>query len=490
MIPGGQRDQTQVDRMVNLIRRQAIEVHRTSDEITVNEGVFPAGSYVVKLNQPYGPLAKTLLEKQTYPDASLATYDDSAWTMGMANNIEVKTIEDKAILDVPATLLTADVTTSGAVGGRDRAGDGSGAVLVVKHNGSLNLITLRYRLKDQAVSGATSAFKVGDEEFPAGSFIVPDTDRARREIEALGLVATAMPAAPEATVTDVDLPRIAMYTTWSNTEKVGWVRLAFDRWEIPFALIHKDHVQAGANLRSRFDVIVMPHQTQNAKSIVYEQPKLSKPLPYKKSDRFKSMGYYAETDDVRGGMGLAGAAELQKFVEDGGVLMTFGIASYFPAEFGLAKGVDAQSPATGFYAPGPYVNSEILLPQHPLMWGYDQKTLPIRYAGGPLLRAGPPEGFEAFVGSTPERPQVVVRFQGGETGVLSGLMRSPDQTRNRPMVVDAPTGKGRVILFANNPIYRWQTFGEHGMVFNGLLYWNDIPPPAPDKPAVTVAEPQ
>ena len=80
-------------------------MHRATAEIKVKEGTFPAGSYIVKLNQPYGPLAKTLLEKQTYPDPALTTYDDSAWTMGMANNIEVKTIEDKTILDAPATLL-------------------------------------------------------------------------------------------------------------------------------------------------------------------------------------------------------------------------------------------------------------------------------------------------------------------------------------------------------------------------------------------------
>ena len=52
------------------------------------------------------------------------------------------------------------------------------------------------------------------------------------------------------------------------------------------------------------------------------------------------------------------------------------------------------------------------------------------------------------------------------------------------MIVDAASGKGRVIMFANNPIDRWQTFGEHGMVFNGLLFWNDMPAPAADaKPA-------
>jgi hypothetical protein len=487
VLPAGQRDQSQVDRVVNLLRRQAIEVHRATAEIKAKEGTFAAGSYIVKLNQPYGPLAKTLLEKQTYPDASLTTYDDSAWSMGMASNIDVKTIEDKTVLDAAATLLKDDVTTLGLLSDPNGAIGASNSVYIVAHNGALNLITLRYRLKDSAIKAAKAAFKIGDREFPAGSLLIPASDRARREIEGLGLQALAVQSAPADVQTlDVDLPRIAMYTTWSSTEKPGWVRLAFDRWEIPYDLIHKDHVKAGANLRSKYDVIVMPHQGQNGKSIVYEQPKLSKPLAYKKNDKFKSLGMYAETDDVRGGMGLAGAAEFQKFVEEGGVLVTLGVASYFPADFGLAKGVDAQAPAQGFYAPGPYVNSEILIPTHPTMFGYAQKTLAVRYAGGPLLQAGPPAGAEQFAGTSPERPQVIARFTGGDAGVLSGLMRNPDQIRNRPMVVDAPSGKGRVIMFANNPIYRWQTFGEHEMVFNALMFWNDMPGPASTaKPATT-----
>src|SRR5687767_2032923 len=492
VIPAGQRDQTQIDRVANLLRRQAIEVHRASSEIKLKEGAFPAGSYIVRLNQPYGPLAKTLLEKQTYPDAALNTYDDSAWTMGLANNIEVKTIEDKTVLDAPATLLKDDVTTLGLLLDPNGAIGASNAVYIVKHNGSLNLITLRYRLKDAAIKASQAAFKAGDQEFPAGSLIIPASDRARKEIEGLGLQALAVQQMPaDVKTVDVDLPRIAMYTTWANTEKVGWVRLAFDRFGIPFDLIHKDHVQTGANLRAKYDVIVMPHQTNNGKSVVYEQPKLSKPLPYRKQDRFKSLGMYAETDDVRGGMGLAGAAEFQKFVEEGGVLLTLGVASAFPAEFGIARGVESQNPATGFYAPGPYVQSEILLPNHPIMYGYHQKTLPVRYNGGPLLQAGPPQGAEQFAGSSPERPQVIARFTGGEAGVLSGLMRNPDQIRNRPMVVDAPAGKGRVILYANNPIYRWQTFGEHAMVFNALMFWNDMAGvTGPAKPATTAGQPQ
>ena len=186
-------------------------------------------------------------------------------------------------------------------------------------------------------------------------------------------------------------------------------------------------------------------------------------------------------------MGLEGAAEFQKFVDEGGTLVTLGIASAFPSEFGIARGVDTQPPQPGFYGPGPYVQSEVLIPTHPVMYGYDQKNLPVRYAGGPLLQVGPPADAPAAPNSSPYKPQVIARFVGGDAGVLSGVMRGSDQIRNRPMIVDAPSGKGHVLLFATNPIYRWQTFGEYEMVFNALMFWNDFPaeaPPAPKPAAV------
>jgi hypothetical protein len=482
VIPAGQRDQTQADRVVNLLRRQAIEVHRLSAETKIKDNTFQPGSYIVKLNQPYGPLAKTLLEKQNYPDPNLRTYDDSAWTMGLASNIEIKTVDDKAILDAPGELLRSDVKTKGAIDGA------TGSVIVVRHNGSLNLISLRYQFKEVAFKGAKSSFKAGNIEFPAGSFLIQATGdlaaRIRKQIEELGLSAAVIASMPQVETADLDLPRIAIYTTWTNTEKVGWVRLAFDRWGIPFDLIHKDHVQTGANLHGKYDVIVVPHQGNSAKNLVYEAPKLARPLPYKKDSKFKSLGVYGETDDVRGGMGLVGAAEFAKFVEQGGVLMTFGVSSFFPADFGIAGQVDAQRPQGTFYGPGPYVQTEILQPTHPILFGYTGKNIPMRWADGPLLSVPGTQGQGGAGGDTAPgdadsgvvaRSSVLVRFQGGDSSVLSGLMRGADQIRNRAAIIDAPVGKGRVIYFANNPIYRWQTFGEHELVFNALLYFNDMP---------------
>jgi hypothetical protein len=482
VIPAGQRDMTRAARVVNLLRVQAIEVSRATSAVKVKDGTFPAGSFIVKLNQPYGRLAKTLLEKQEYPDPTLRTYDDSGWTMGLMNNTEVKTIEDKAILDVPAELITTDVKITGNV-------SGSGAVTAVTHNGSLNMITLRYRLKDLDVRAAKAPFKVGNTEYPAGSFVVDGhADRVRKEVQALGLTAAALSSRPSVETQQVDLPRVAVYSTWMNTEKVGWVRLAFDRFEVPYELIYKDQAKQG-DLLAKYDVIVMPHQTNSAKSIVYEQPKASRPLPYKKNDTYKTFGMYGETDDVRGGMGLEGAAEFQKFVEEGGVLVTLGVASYFPADFGVARGVDAQRPTGSFYAPGPIVQTEIVQPTHPIFYGYEGKTLPVRWADGPLLQVPDPNSpAAAFTGTSTDRPMTLMRFPGGASNVLSGLMREPDQVRNRPAIVDAPTGKGRVVFYAINPIYRWQNFGEHNLLFNALLFFNDFPDKLPEAPRATTTE--
>ena len=236
---------------------------------------------------------------------------------------------------------------------------------------------------------------------------------------------------------DVDLPRIAVYTTWANTEKVGWVRLAFDRFEIPFDLIHKDHVQPGARLRSKYDVIIVPHQTQSGKALVYEQPKLSRPLPYKKHETFKSLGMYAETDDVRGGMGIKGVAEFADFVDEGGVLMTFGIASAFPTEFGLTRGVDAQRPQGNWYAPGPYVQAEAAEPAHPLLYGLRGKTLPVRWAEGPLLQvAGSNPETVAFTGTTPNQAKVRAALPGRRR-------RGAERPDARRRATAQPSGPGR-----------------------------------------------
>jgi zinc carboxypeptidase len=457
-----QRDMTRVAELVNILRVQRIEVGQSTAEVKVAEGTYPAGSYVIKRDQPYGRLAKNLLEKQSYPDPELRTYDDSGWTMGLAMLVDVKEIRDKAILDVRTTPIETAVA-KGKV-----SGSGS-AALAVAHFGSTNMIALRYRLRNATVRIAEKAFTSDGIDFPVGSFvIVPPSDMAaaKTAIEQLGLTADALGSVPTVAMHDADVPRIAMYSSWSgnDTQEIGWVRFTFDKFGIPYDLIYKERLWRGA-LRADYDVLLMPNQNASRQSVF--QPPAAKPVPYQKDAKYKFLGMYGESPDITGGMGGEGVDAVAKFLDAGGTLIAMGNAVKFATELGLARTVDASaSTSRDFYAPRPLVNAEVLRPDHPVFYGYAERMLPVKYQNGPLLTVG-----------APDQSGVLARYVGGDGAVLSGLMKGADEIRQRPMVVDVPggyTGKGRVILFANNPIYRWQNHGEFNMVFNALLNWNDL----------------
>jgi hypothetical protein len=54
---------------------------------------------------------------------------------------------------------------------------------------------------------------------------------------------------------------------------------------------------------------------------------------------------------------------------------------------------------------------------------------------------------------------------------ISGLMKGEKSLDGTAAIVDAPLGKGRVVLFAFNPLYRWMSQASFPMVFNALLNW-------------------
>jgi hypothetical protein len=71
------------------------------------------------------------------------------------------------------------------------------------------------------------------------------------------------------------------------------------------------------------------------------------------------------------------------------------------------------------------------------------------------------------------RPRVILRFSEQRDLLASGLLDGNDVAQ-RPVVVDAPLGKGHVVLFANNPIYRGETIGSYFMVFNTILNFDHL----------------
>ena len=139
-----QKDMTKAAELVNVLRAQGIEVGVASADLKYGDTTYPAGSFVIKRDQPYGRLAKNLLEKQDYPDPRLTTYDDSGWTMGYAFNVDIKAVDDKAVL----TAATTPVTTAALKGTFKGTGT---AAMAIAHYGSNNMVAFRYATKNVAM---------------------------------------------------------------------------------------------------------------------------------------------------------------------------------------------------------------------------------------------------------------------------------------------------------------------------------------------------
>jgi hypothetical protein len=366
------------------------------------------------------------------------------------------------VLEVPAPLVkTPDV--KGKIIGAAPAG------LAVAHYGSNNMISFRYALKNVPMKIAEKSFTSNGTEVPAGSFIISGaiTPEVRAAVEQLGLTGIALDAMPAVAMHDADAPRIAIYSQWSGTQDLGWYRLTFDNFKIPYDLVYKERIAKG-DLKKDYDVIIMA--TQNlGRSQVLAAP-AARPSPYMKNDKYKFLGMYGETPDTTGGFGMAGVEAFQQFFEAGGTLIAAEGSVTFPIEFGFAHSVDTES-VQGVNAQKPLVQAEITRTDHPVFYGYADKIIPIKYASSQrFFRVG-----------ASDDGNVLARFVGGDAAVLSGLMVGGDAIARKPFVVDVPEayhGKGRVIMFANNPVYRWQNFGEFNMMFNSILNWNDVPPPA------------
>jgi hypothetical protein len=451
-----QRDMTKAAEMVKILRFQRVEVGVAKDAVKVGETTYPAGSYLIKLDQPYGRLAKNLLERQDYPDERLRTYDDSGWSMGFAMGVDVFAVDDSTILKANVTPV-GEVTLAGTTKGTGTA------AMAVAHLGSNNMISLRFALKDVPMQVAEKSFKAEGMDFPAGSFIITDmaaAERVKAEVARLGLTAAALGAAPTVATHEAVVPRVAIYSQWSGTQSLGWYRLTFDKFGVPYDLIYKERVMEG-NLRRDYDVILMAEQNLSRTTVM--APKSANPTPYKKSDKYKFLGWYGETDDMSGGFGQKGVDAFAAFLEGGGTMITVGESSRLPIEFGWA-GTVAKTNVPGLSAQRPLVEAEITRPEHPVFYGFEKSKIPVKYVGGTPFEVG-----------IANEKNVLARYVGGDKSVLSGLMVNADSLKSRPFAVDIPEayrGKGRVIMFSNNPIYRWQNHGEFNMIFNSVINWN------------------
>jgi hypothetical protein len=71
-------------------------------------------------------------------------------------------------------------------------------------------------------------------------------------------------------------------------------------------------------------------------------------------------------------------------------------------------------------------------------------------------------------------PRVVVRFAEEKELFISGELAGATELANTPAVVDVPVGKGHIVLYAINPMWRQETHGSFMLVMNAVMNWDHL----------------
>jgi hypothetical protein len=532
-------DPAQLNRQVQLLevlKKQHVEVSELTEVTTASvppakrgdkpaEETFPAGSFVVRMDQPYSRVADALLDKQYWApdDPQKHPYDDTGWSFSELFNLKVARLTDTSILAAKMTSVDDPASLSGKE-------TGAGSVEAIANTGQSSLLALVYKLKDGHVAVAEKAFDAEGKHFDAGSLLISDVQDATLApvLKDLSLDASRLVAVPDVPTHAAKIPRIAFMHTWQSTQTEGWWRYEFDHAGVPYAYISTQTAAAESDLRSKYDVIVFaPVGYATTQTIMNGTPMYGNALPWEKTELTPNLGRVDSTADTRPGLGLDGLEHLRKFVEQGGLLITSEDTAEFAIDSGLAPGVSvAHSDAR---VVGSILDTVFIAPNNPVAWGYGA-SVPVISATGmafnvsnldgsrgsgrmlmdpyaqrptgrgsledsdvvqgrkdvapePLVKQKPWEAKtlnEEQLRNNPEvipaalRPDVILRFADAKDMLLSGLLSNPSAIAEHAIVVDAHLGEGNVLLFANNPVYRGETVGNYPLVFNAILNFDHL----------------
>ena len=528
-------DSAETNRQVQLmevLQRQHVELSRLTEAVSTTlppekpgdkptAAALPAGSFVVRMDQPYSRIADALLDHQYWApdDPQKHPYDDTGWSFSELFDVKVLRVTDAAILRAKMSRVEDVSSLAGNL-------EGSGTVVAIANTGQSTLLPLLYKLKDAQVTIAEKPFDAEGKHFDSGSLLI--TGVAEPELTAvlkeLALDGTRLTATPTVAAHVAPRPRIAMMHSWLSTQTEGWWRYAFDHAGIPYQYISTQTVSAESELRNQYDVIVFaPIDHASTADVLNGTPLYGNPLPWEKTELTPNLGGLDNTADTRPGLGYDGLQHLRKFVAQGGLLITCEDTAEFAIDTGLAPGVTV-APRKDARVAGTVLNTAFVASEHPVAWGFAAAPLPVISAEGLAFNISnmqePPnnrmladpyairptgrgslDDSDAVQGEkpvTPEvpprqqpweakaldedqtrnnplvipaqfRPEVILRFSDSRAMLLSGLLDKQESIAEHAIVVDAHLGAGNVLLFANNPIYRGETVGSYPLVFNAIM---------------------
>lgn len=459
IIPSQQKDYPTALRLVDILMFGGVEVHQAKADFIGDGKFFPAGSFVVKLSQPYKPYAWALLEKQKYPDLRQypdgppqPPYDNAGWTLPLQMGVTCDQIENPFEAKLEKIIKVPFPTTA--------KGQENAAYIILDSGINASFSVAIALLKEKAEVYRSKVKITGKEfEVPAGSFIVKNSPQVKKSLPALlekwHLNAYRIDDITDITKASLKNPRLGLYQSWRGNMDEGWTRYVLDDQGISYTTLHNEHIKGTKdkkpNLKADYDVIIFADESAD---II----KTGKPSPTSEFARFFTTQIPPEYE---GGIEKEGVEALKAFVEQGGILVTLNRACELAIK-------DLEAPArnalerierTKFFCPTSILKIEV-----------DNQT-PIGYGM-------PKEAAAMFVGSlamdtwapTGEWDRKVVATYPESNILLSGWLLGEETIARKAAVVDTTYKDGHIILIGIRCQNRAQSHGTYKLLLNAILY--------------------
>jgi hypothetical protein len=458
ILPSDQPDFLTATKFVGALLDTGIAVQRATAEFAVQGRRYPAGSFVVKTAQAFRPHVLDMFEPQEHPNdvaypggPPVPPYDNAGWTLAFQMGVKFDRVLDA--FDGPFEPVTNAAPPAGAV--RDAAGT---TAYLVSHQQNDAFVAVNRLLRagaevlwplDRGAGGAAGG---------TGVMVVPATRAVRSVLDKaaadLGLVFTGVPKLPAGPVLRLRPVRVALWDRYGGSTASGWIRWLLERYEFPFEVVYPRTLDE-PGLANRFDVLILPSEAVPAADGVRADGPF---VPDDAPDEFR----------VRAGAitWSRTVPRLKQFVEAGGTLILIGGAAPIAERLGIgvanalvetqADGRQVPLPRDKHYVPGSVMRVAVDNTV-PLGYGFE-RDVDVFFDASPVFRLEP--------GASARR----VAWYPNAAPMRSGWALGQRYMNGGAAVIDAPLGRGRVLVFGPEITYRAQPHGTFKFLFNAILY--------------------
>jgi len=462
IISDKQKDTPEAGLLAQKMIDNGLDVYTSKSGFKANGVNYPAGSWVIPMDQPFSALAKELFERQRYPDALEngtakaidLPYDVTGWTLPLQMGVDVDVVTDP-LEPSQRTLLTK----IDKVELPEAAVDGAGALFAITHraNASFELVNAALRAGG-TVSLAQDPVKT-PEGMETGAFLIGGlTHQALADLgKKYGVSAVAV-SAPAHTL-PLKKARIGLYRPWAPSIDEGWTRWILENFGFEPKSLYNADIRS-ANLRDRYDVIVLPDLSNR--------------------QLMEGFGVGIVPGEYAGGVGQDGLDNLREFARDGGTLIALNKTgdSIIPLMSLPVENVIKGAKSDKFFCSGALLRVNTEHGDLPVNYGVSDSPV-VMFQNGPAFQPLP--GFHGAV---------LARYPKKTNPLESGLLLHPEAIEGKAAAVELVYGRGRIVLFGFKPQFRGQSHATYKYLFNELYMFDHPPLPTEgeSKPAAETAQ--